>query len=452
MALITKEVEVVLGPNNIKHFENKGYEIPRYTNKQGKLKVKRGTVIIVKVEDLPKGSNVKVNVKCNCCGKELKNIIYNNFIIKTIKYGGYYCLKCAVILYGSKISVKTKLLNTKSFELWCMDNNKQDVLDRWDYELNKLKPNEIPYGTLKKYYFKCPRGLHKSELKSINSFTNGDDGRNGVMDCKRCNSFAQFGIDNLGEDFLEKYWDYEKNTVDPWEISKCSDIIKIHIYCQEKNYHGSYPTKCSSFTNGSRCGYCTNNRGIVHPLDSLGKLYPQVLEIWSDKNDKSPYEYTTMSTKQVWWKCPEGKHKDYPRKINVSNMCDFRCPECNYSKGEERIDELLTKYNILHDSQYKFDNLKGIGGRLLKFDIPVFWDIEKTKLRMLIEYDGEFHFRWVKGLVIKKEYERMLQHDIKKNLYCAENNIQLIRIPYWEFNNIEKYLKYYLIDNNEFDY
>ena len=34
-------------------------------------------------------------------------------------------------------------------------------------------------------------------------------------------------------------------------------------------------------------------------------------------------------------------------------------------------------------------------------------------------------------------------YDIKKNLYCAKNDIQLIRIPYWEFNNIEKYLDYY---------
>ena len=30
---------------------------------------------------------------------------------------------------------------------------------------------------------------------------------------------------------------------------------------------------------------------------------------------------------------------------------------------------------------------------------------------------------------------------IKKTQYCNDNNIKLIRIPYWDFNNIEKILK-----------
>ena len=36
---------------------------------------------------------------------------------------------------------------------------------------------------------------------------------------KKCNSFAYWGIDNICDDFLEKYWDYERNTVDPWNVA-----------------------------------------------------------------------------------------------------------------------------------------------------------------------------------------------------------------------------------------
>ncbi|MCB2315620.1 hypothetical protein [Clostridium tagluense] len=32
-------------------------------------------------------------------------------------------------------------------------------------------------------------------------------------------------------------------------------------------------------------------------------------------------------------------------------------------------------------------------------------------------------------------------HDKIKNNYCKDNNINLIRIPYWEKNNIEQILK-----------
>jgi len=164
-----------------------------------------------------------------------------------------------------------------------------------------------------------------------------------------------------------------------------------------------------------------------------------------------------MSHQEVYWKCPEGKHEDYPRIINVANNGNFRCPECNEYKGEKEIDNILIKFNIPHDSQYKFSDLKGVGNGLLKFDFPVFWDKEQMKLKILIEYDGIQHFRPVRFGGISKEraiknYKQQVKNDMIKNLYCAENNIQLIRIPYWEYDNIEKYLRYYLIENSEFDY
>ena len=42
----------------------------------------------------------------------------------------------------------------KSFKQWCTENNRQDVLDRWDYDLNYCKPCDIGYATNHKYYFK----------------------------------------------------------------------------------------------------------------------------------------------------------------------------------------------------------------------------------------------------------------------------------------------------------
>ena len=453
MGLITKEVEVNVNKHNYKHYESLGHIIPKMENKYTGIIIPRGTKILVKVEDLHEKSCAHVEAECDNCGKEINNITYHNFNDKINKYGGCYCFKCAVILYGSKNSAKTKLLNTKSFELWCIDNNKQDVLDRWDYELNKLKPNEIPFGTDKKYYFKCPKNIHNSELKKISRFTSGQEGS---MYCKACNSFAQWGLDNIGIDFLDKYWDYEKNTVDPWEIAKGNKSTIIFIFCQKKDYHGSYKTKCSSFLKGNRCLYCINYSGNVHPLDSLGTLYPKVLNIWSDKNKKSPYEYAPMSTQEVYWKCPEGKHEDYPRSINVSNMCDFRCPECSYSKGEERIsncfiDKGFTKidqddFNQLIDEnkynknyyipQKEFKGLIGLGNGLLSYDFHI------PKLNLLIEYHGMQHEKYIKGFhKSKKDFEKQLEHDNRKCIYAESQNINLLIIWYWDFDRIEVILE-----------
>jgi len=76
--ILSKEVEVVLNPANVKYYEILGYIIPKYKNKSGKLIYKRGNKIKVKVTDLQKRSNIKVLCKCDICGKE-RWLNYNTY-------------------------------------------------------------------------------------------------------------------------------------------------------------------------------------------------------------------------------------------------------------------------------------------------------------------------------------------------------------------------------------
>ena len=46
-----------------------------------------------------------------------------------------------------------------SFYQWCLDNNKQELIDSWDYELNKDDIHYVPHGSGKKYYFKIEDGM-----------------------------------------------------------------------------------------------------------------------------------------------------------------------------------------------------------------------------------------------------------------------------------------------------
>ena len=130
MGLITKTVKVKWHGRNKKHFENLGYKF-----------TKLGDELEVKVEALTKGSNIEVKCDCDNCGCELiwryKN--YNKYVKEN---GETYCNKCSMDL--------GKLKKTKSFKQWCIENDRQDVLDRWDYDKNNKKPDEIPYRTKKK--------------------------------------------------------------------------------------------------------------------------------------------------------------------------------------------------------------------------------------------------------------------------------------------------------------
>ena len=201
--------------------------------------------------------------------------------------------------------------------------------------------------------------MHKSELKAINTFTGGQEGS---INCKACNSFAQWGIDNLGENFLDKYWDYEKNVLNPWKLDNNS-TNKIYIKCIDKIYHESYLVSCNSFVgSNSRCPYCNSQGGRVHILDSLGTLHSKSILVWSNKNKKSSFEYTPMSHQEVWWKCENSLHNDYKRSIKSSNICSFRCPECQHSEGEYAISQHLMMAKIKYVPQKSFKKFKRFGG------------------------------------------------------------------------------------------
>lgn len=116
------------------------------------------------------------------------------------------------------------------------------------------------------------------------------------------------------------------------------------------------------------------------------------------------------------------------------------CPICASSKLERNIKSYLDSNNILYEQQYRIDECKY--KRKLPFDFAIFND---DSLLCLIEADGKQHFNPSQFGGISKEqaqknFEQLKIRDNIKNTYCKENNIKLLRIPYWEIDNIEQIL------------
>lgn len=104
------------------------------------------------------------------------------------------------------------------------------------------------------------------------------------------------------------------------------------------------------------------------------------------------------------------------------------------SKGEEKISSLLKSAHIAFKREYSFPNLKSYQGILLRFDFAIF--IENS-LYCLLEYDGEAHFQQINHFhKTQSDFRRAQERDRIKNKYCLLNNIKLIRIPYWEIQNL----------------
>lgn len=279
------------------------------------------------------------------------------------------------------------------------------------------------------------RKKRKSQTASINY----KNRKNGIY-VKEFESFYNFNVNKIGKELFDKYWDYEANLINPNEISKFSHK-KVFIRCIDTHYHGTYEISASVFSKGHRCPYCnTFASGKVHIKDSLGYVYPNIVKFWSSKNKKTPFDYSVGSNEKVWFKCENGKHEDYLQHICNKTQKGCECPKCKMlnTKGELKIKEVLDDKNIKYKREFSFDDLINSTNRKLKFDFAIL--NFKGKVIALIEYDGEFHYKKHYGSKDDNSLLLQISRDNLKSDYAIKNKIKLIRIPYWEFDNIESIL------------
>ena len=95
------------------------------------------------------------------------------------------------------------------------------------------------------------------------------------------------------------------------------------------------------------------------------------------------------------------------------------------SIGAANILTLFQNNNIDFIEEYVFLDLPKS-----RFDFAI---VENGKIKRLIEFDGEQHFKDIPswgGLELQQ------QRDKVKNEYALSHNIPLVRIPYWERDNI----------------
>jgi hypothetical protein len=406
--------------------------------------VVKGLLITIDPYKVEGDKNYRSIVKCILCDSEPYEIVLSE--INRHVFDGCGCQKD-----------RSNSIYWLSFKDWCVQNNQQQLLDLWDYDLNNKTPDKVSSCTSDYYYFKCPCGKHESSLWKILSLT-----RRGKVKtiCKKCNSFAQFAIDKFGEDVLNLYWDYDKNIVDPWEISHGSKN-QIWIKCQNITYHESYLILPTLFLNGVGCPYCHGNR--IHPNDSFAYYYIKkygvsFLEIYWDyeNNTLDPWTIAVQTNKDyIYLKCD--KHGSYP--VLPSNFYKFgiTCPECTREQDKSKLQDKVEKYIIYN---YHFDVMHEYNCSIITKNpktnrwLPYDNDVTINNNHLIIEVMGEQHYSKDSGW-IRKESKRLnldrqqvlddLQwRDEYKKQYAISQGYYYLAIPYWTESD-ESYKT--LIDN-----
>lgn len=205
------------------------------------------------------------------------------------------------------------------------------------------------------------------------------------------------------------------------------------ISCQHNICGEKWEVKPKHFTNtGTRCRHCFYNKKKKTDEEFIKEVYNLVGEEY-----RVIGRYVNSITKV------KVLHSVCNKSFNISPN-DFLkgrgCPNCSESKGERAISDYLDRQGVSYVSEKSFTDLYHRDkGRPLRFDYGILDD--SGEVSVLIEYDGIQHFEDMWWDNQEENLEARKLRDALKNSYCRENNLKLIRIPYWDYDNIGSILK-----------
>lgn len=141
--------------------------------------------------------------------------------------------------------------------------------------------------------------------------------------------------------------------------------------------------------------------------------------------------------------------------VDINHFVDgkYQCNECRFRQSAiaAKVELWLNQNHIVYSKEKKFDDCKN------KKPLP--FDFYLDDFNACIEVDGVGHYRPVAFGGRKEEaqdiYEQRVQNDLIKTEYCKNNNIPLLRLPFWiiENDNYEGLLYDFIlsIESNDFN-
>lgn len=276
------------------------------------------------------------------------------------------------------------------------------------YDYSKVKYT----GNNKKIIIICP--IHGEFSQEANSHLQG----HGCPSCfkNKLSNRERYITDTfvkLANEVHHNKYDYSKTIYE-------RSTKKVTIICPEHGEFRQTPSHHLSGRGCHKCGGCFKHTTTT--------FINKAMEVHCGKYSYNKVNYTNGNS-IITITCP--KHGDFKQRAG-SHLMGEGCPRCQRSRGENKIEQYLTKHKLKYTAQYKIPDCKH--KKPLPFDFAVF--NEDGSLKCLIEYQGIQHFKPIKHFGgIKGLLDRQLKDKIKKT-YCENNSITLICI-----NNLEEVYK-----------
>lgn len=294
-------------------------------------------------------------------------------------------------------------------------NKAKKVHPEYDYSKSKYVNSTTPV------VITCP--IHGDFERTPTCLYRGDG-------CPKCGKFKRASARRSNTDeFVEK----AKKIHPEYDYSKVKYVnakTPIIIGCP---IHGDFVIEPRRIINGSGCQKCARDYITKKQSKTNDVFIEEAKNVWPE------YDYSKVLYKNGHEKiivvCP--KHGDFTT-TPANLLRGHGCPRCVESKGERVIREWLEKNSISFKDQHRFQDFK-------KYP----YDFYLPNYNIVIEFNGEQHYKKKENFFHREQgsFEGQLVRDHLKKAYAERNGIELLVIPYWDFDNIDKILSEKLLKN-----
>jgi Zn finger protein HypA/HybF involved in hydrogenase expression len=349
--------------------------------------------------------NNKTNIKIYCT-------IHNEHFEQTpkshIKNNPSGCPKCSI--FNRSIKVR---LSDEEFILKINDKYGTDTFgfDKLIY-VNYLTPVTLYCNKHNEYFNQTPKALL---TRNTNCTLCGSENRNYLL------TYTNEEFINMSKDL------HGKDTYSYDKTFYTKSINKVILFCIKHNEYFNITPKYHLTLSKGGCPKCANEN--YHRITE-----DTIIERSKNIHGKNTFRYDKINyiklEDDIKLFC--NKHEIYFDVNSERHITQNQgCPLCSpISIGEDKINKFLIKEKIGYIKQKTFEGCKD--KKLLKFDFYL------PKYNICIEFDGKQHYEPIEFFGGKEGFIEIQKRDIIKNEYCKNNNIELIRILYYE--NIENKL------------